>query len=172
MKLAASSDKTISKAKDLVRTGKWQEVKSLNDSEVDILELQSLRNVRDELVVYSDNVLLRNGCIVLPKLPRARAINIVHEGHQGISRTKTFLLSRVVSRSERRCRKRTEALSSVPECYRQAEPFLSPCRCRICHLDTRNTLVPTSVAHFRQVNICLSLLMTACIPCCRNYEVN
>ena len=27
---------------ELVRTGKWEEIKTLNDSEIDILELQSL----------------------------------------------------------------------------------------------------------------------------------
>lgn len=31
----------------LVRTGKWQEIKLMDDSEVVILELQSLKNVRD-----------------------------------------------------------------------------------------------------------------------------
>lgn len=58
VKLATSLDKTMLKVIELVRTGKWKEMKSLNDSEVDILELQSLQSVRDELVVYSDNVLL------------------------------------------------------------------------------------------------------------------
>ena len=94
VKLATSLDKTMLKTIELVRTGKWEEIKTLNDSEIDILELQSLRSVRDELVVYSDNVLLRNGCIVLPKALRGHAVKIAHEGHQGISRTKAFLRSK------------------------------------------------------------------------------
>lgn len=41
--------------------------------------------------MYSDNVLLRNGRLVLPKSLRDRAVTIAHEGHQGISRTKALL---------------------------------------------------------------------------------
>lgn len=41
--------------------------------------------------MYSDNVLLRDGRLVLPKSLRDRAVTIAHEGHQGISRTKALL---------------------------------------------------------------------------------
>ena len=70
-------------------------MKTLNDENVDMEELTSLRSIRDELTVHSDNVLLRDKRIVLPKSLRDRAVQIAHEGHQGITRTKSFLRSKV-----------------------------------------------------------------------------
>ncbi|KAK3092876.1 hypothetical protein FSP39_008235 [Pinctada imbricata] len=77
------------------RYGKWYELKSTEDDDIDMLELSSMRAVRDELTVHSDNILLRNNRIILPYSLRERAINIAHEGHQGISKTKSFLRSKV-----------------------------------------------------------------------------
>lgn len=78
-----------------MRTGKWYKLEHLEDADVDILELQTIRNVQNELAVYSDNVLLRNGRLVLPKTLHDRAVATAHEGHQGISRTKSLLRSKV-----------------------------------------------------------------------------
>ena len=57
-------------------------------------ELISLRSIRDELTVHSDNILLLDKRIVLPKTLRDRAVQIAHEGRQGIARTKSFLRSK------------------------------------------------------------------------------
>ncbi|XP_061193203.1 uncharacterized protein K02A2.6-like [Saccostrea echinata] len=95
VKRATNEEKTMQKAIDYVRTGKWYELKRLEDKDVDLLELQALRNVQDGLAVYSDNVLLREGRLVLPKSLCERAVTIAHEGHQGISCTKALLRSKV-----------------------------------------------------------------------------
>ena len=58
-------------------------------------DLTSMKSVRDELTVHSDNILLRNNRIVLPKSLWQRAVNIAHEGHQGVAKTKAFLRSKV-----------------------------------------------------------------------------
>ena len=85
----------MQKAISFVRSGSWYEMKSLNDENIDMEELTSLRSVKDELTVHSDNILLRDKRIVLPKTLCDRAVQIAHEGHQGITKTKSFLRSKV-----------------------------------------------------------------------------
>ena len=57
-------------------------------------ELQLFYNVRDELVCHMDNILLRNN-LVIPSVLHPQAIAIAHEGHQGLSRTKSFIGSKI-----------------------------------------------------------------------------
>ena len=57
-------------------------------------ELISLLSIRDELTKHSNNILLHDKRIVLPKNLQDRAIPIAHDRHQGITRTKSFLRSR------------------------------------------------------------------------------
>lgn len=95
VKRETSEDKTMQKAISFVRSGSWYAMKTLNDENIDMEELTSLRSVKDELTVHSDNILLRDKRIVLPKTLRDRAVQIAHEGHQGITRTKSFLRSKV-----------------------------------------------------------------------------
>lgn len=84
VKRATGLDKTLKKVIEYMCTGKWYNLKHLEDADVDLLELQIIRNVQDELAVYSDTVLLRDGRLVLPKSLRYRAVAIAHEGHQEI----------------------------------------------------------------------------------------
>jgi hypothetical protein len=53
-----------------------------NDN-IDTEDLTALRAVRDELTVHSDNILLRDHRIILPKVLQDRAIYVALEGHQG-----------------------------------------------------------------------------------------
>ena len=78
-----------------MRTGQWFKIKDIKDCEVYIKELQALRSISGELVTYGDTSLLRNTRIVLPSELRKRAIQIAHEGHQGITKTKAFICSKV-----------------------------------------------------------------------------
>ena len=88
-------DKTIQTVISLVRSSRWHEIKSINDPNIDMKELQLFYNVRDELVCHTDNILLRNNLIVIPSALRPQAIAIAHEGHQGMSRTKSFIRSKI-----------------------------------------------------------------------------
>ena len=54
-----------------------------------------MRSVSGELVSFGDNILLRDNRVVLPASLRERAIRIAHEGHQGITKTKAFLRSKI-----------------------------------------------------------------------------
>lgn len=84
VKRATVLDKTLKKVIEYMCTGKWYNLKHLEDADVDLLELQIIRNDQDELAVYSDTVLLRDGRLVLPKSLRYRAVAIAHESHPEI----------------------------------------------------------------------------------------
>ena len=90
VKTETCKDSTLQKAISYVRSGSWYEMKTLNDDSICIEELTSLRSIRDELTIHSDNILLRDQRIVLPKSLRDRAVQIAHEGHQGITKTITI----------------------------------------------------------------------------------
>ena len=79
----------------LVRSSRWHEIQTINDRHINTKELQLFYNVRDELVCHMDNILLRNNLTVVPSALRRQAIEIAHEGHQGINRTKSFIRSNI-----------------------------------------------------------------------------
>ena len=57
------------------------------------------RKVKDELIVTSENIILRGMQIVLPEALQQRAIGITHESLQGLSKLKALLLNQnLVSR--------------------------------------------------------------------------
>ncbi|XP_048767688.2 uncharacterized protein K02A2.6-like [Ostrea edulis] len=70
-------------------------MKTDDSEDIDLSELTAIKAVRDELTVHSDNILLRNHRIVLPKSLRQRSIDIAHEGHQGVAKTKSFTRTKV-----------------------------------------------------------------------------
>ncbi|CAC5425643.1 unnamed protein product [Mytilus coruscus] len=95
VKCATMADKTLQKAIELSRNGKWFEIKKMQDPNLDIQELQQYRSIQDELVVHEDNILLRDNRIVMPTSLRDRAVSLAHEGHQGLTKTKAFIRSKV-----------------------------------------------------------------------------
>ena len=66
-----------------------------NNEDVDLNNFTAMKSIRDGLTVHSDNILLRNNHIVLLKTLWQTAVNIAHEGIQGMSKTKAFLHSKV-----------------------------------------------------------------------------
>ena len=58
--------------------------------------LQSLHKIRDELtVVPTRDLIMRRNCIVIPLSARIKIVELAHEGHQGIVKTKQLLRERV-----------------------------------------------------------------------------
>ena len=91
IKNETQKDQTMQKVMSLVRSSRWHEIKTINDPNIDMKELQLFYNVRDELACHTNNILLRNNLIVIPSSLRCQAIDIAHEGHQGINRTKSLI---------------------------------------------------------------------------------
>ena len=88
---------TLQTAIHFARTREWYKMKhfEFKNDNIDTEDLTALRAVRDELTVHSDNILLRDHRIILPKVLRDRAMYVALEGHQGMAKTKSFLRSKV-----------------------------------------------------------------------------
>lgn len=55
----------------------------------------NFRKIFNELMVTTDGLILRGERIVLPDSLQARAVSIAHEGHQGLTRVKGFLRTKI-----------------------------------------------------------------------------
>ena len=82
---------------DLVRTVNWN---LLNDQnilpETNMEKLKRFTKVQHELMVNDDaSMMLRGSRIVLPAKLQTQAINIAHEDHQDIVKTKQFLREKI-----------------------------------------------------------------------------
>ena len=101
IKIATKQDLTLQKLVELIQNGNWYCIntpESLDniDPNIDIADLKSFRNVKDELTVDSDSsIILRGSRIVIPRNLREQALNIAHEGHQGLIKTKQLLREKI-----------------------------------------------------------------------------
>ena len=74
---------------EAVRTGQWHKVMKEIKTAVDKNMLTRLYRVRQELTVpLSDDLALHGARIVVPSALQQRLVNIAHEGHQGVVKTK------------------------------------------------------------------------------------
>ena len=77
-------DKILNAVRESIDTGKW----GANE------EIQSYRKIKDELCVDGD-LILRNTRIVMPSELRDQTLQLAHEGHPGVVRTKQLLREKV-----------------------------------------------------------------------------
>ena len=74
-----------------VRSGKWD-----FSGDVNVKELELFHKVRDEMTINSDsNIILRGTQIVIQSAVRKRAMELAHEGHQGLVKTKQLIREKV-----------------------------------------------------------------------------
>ena len=81
---ATNNDRTLQCVRAAIRAGTW-----------DSPALERFRHVKEELTVGTQNIVLRGHRIVIPVSLQQRAIDIAHEQHQGISRTKSLLREKI-----------------------------------------------------------------------------
>ena len=87
-------DQTLQKVIEMVRTNNWHS--AIPDDTLSKAEIESFRNVKDSLCYNAPkNVLLKDNVLVIPQSLRARVIQLAHEGHQGINKTKALIRSKV-----------------------------------------------------------------------------
>lgn len=91
---ATRQDTVIQEAMKAMQTGRWHEVIK-NSSPENSMELRRLYLVRNELSARDSDLLLRGNRIVIPTIMRKKVVQIAHEGHQGIVRTKSLLRTKV-----------------------------------------------------------------------------
>ena len=97
VQLATEQDSTLQVVIKMIQTGKWCDIKLYEGSTtVTHSALLQFRNVREELTVnHSANPILRDSRIVILSSLQARVVLLAHEEHQGESKTKALLRSKV-----------------------------------------------------------------------------
>ena len=96
---ATKTDQTLQYLAGIIRSNEWQSINSTLQTpghDISIPELKAFSNVKDELTANEhDNIILRGSRIVFPASLRLKAIQIAHEGHQGLVKTKKLLREKV-----------------------------------------------------------------------------
>ena len=81
---ATDADKTMQSLRAAIRHNKW-----------DCDLVKPFRAIKDELIVAPQNIVLRGSRIVVPESLQQQAIDIAHETHQGLVKTKALLREKV-----------------------------------------------------------------------------
>eukprot|EP00795_Rhopilema_esculentum_P014355 gene14355-5400_t len=93
---ATFADLTLQALIRLIHDNSWNNIRSMQSPDVDKGELNLFAKIRSELTVNDDaSLILRGSRIALPKSLRHRAIEIAHEGHQEIVKTKQPLREKI-----------------------------------------------------------------------------
>ena len=91
---ATKADVTLQAVSKAIETGNWHE--GVKQSGVDTAEFIAWQKVKDELTAGVDpQVILRGTKIAVPKKLQERVVNLAHEGHQGVVKTKSLLREKV-----------------------------------------------------------------------------
>ena len=81
---------------NLVRSNKWYDTTQHQGTDVDQAALSNYSRVRDTLTVNKSGYLvMRDYRIVVPRTLQHRVVELAHEGHQGICKTKALLRTKV-----------------------------------------------------------------------------
>ncbi|KAK3726803.1 hypothetical protein QZH41_007213 [Actinostola sp. cb2023] len=91
---ATEQDPTLQAVMKAVRSVNWHEPST--HPGVNTSTYKAIERVKDELTICSSsNILLRGTRIVIPETLQLRVVNLAHEGHQGIVKTKSLLREKV-----------------------------------------------------------------------------
>ena len=120
-KQAAENDDMMQGVIALFRNGRWFQIKK-----TDVATTRECYNVRNELTVTDDNILLCGKNIVISASLIHQVVALAHEGHQGIVKTKELLRSKVwfpqmndiAESAVRRC--------FAVQCTQNSNPHLEP----------------------------------------------
>ena len=116
-------DATLQSVAEAIAKGNWHLGVTLPG--VDLAEFRLLERVIDELAVSaSGNLVLRGTRIVIPKSLQEHVVNLAHEGHQGLVKTKSLLrekvwfpnIDKLVESKVKTC---SACLITTPECKRE-----------------------------------------------------
>ena len=93
IKQTTAQDPLLIKLEDLILNHNWQTLPK-NASHSITAELKSYNKIKNSLTYNNHHeVILKDNCIVLPKVYYKIAITLAHQGHQGIIKTKALLRS-------------------------------------------------------------------------------
>jgi hypothetical protein len=96
IKQQTKEDATLQIAMKYIQNGNWHEARNLTDPNINNQELSILYSIRTELTASKDNdLLLKSTRIVIPTSLRKQAIDLAHEGHQGLTKTKQLIREKI-----------------------------------------------------------------------------
>ena len=81
---ATNSDAALTQVKDAIRTDKW-----------DSPAVKPFKPVKDELTTTSQGIILRGTRIVIPAVLQQRTIDLAHQTHLGIDKTKSLIREKI-----------------------------------------------------------------------------
>jgi transposase InsO family protein len=91
---ATGRDPTLRAVIDAVQSGKWHEL--AKHPKVDTDTFHTYERLKDELTVgTTTQVVIRGTKLVIPNKLQRRVVDLAHEGHQGITKTKSLLREKV-----------------------------------------------------------------------------
>ena len=90
---ATRKDATLQEVMHLISTGEWDDLKPVDG--VDPSTLKIFANVRSELTSVDSNLVLCGSRIVISDALKKQVVELAHEGHQGLVKTRTLLRSKV-----------------------------------------------------------------------------
>lgn len=93
---ATAQDPTLQTVIKLVNSGRWYSASDITPENANLAALHSFKNVKDDLCVNAEqNIILKGTQLVIPAKLQKQIIKLAHEGHQGVSKTKSFIRSKV-----------------------------------------------------------------------------
>ena len=96
VKRETAKDATLQVVIKLVQTNKWHDIAHYRDTEASYECVLSFGKVRDTLTVNeSADLLMRDYQIIIPNTLQKRVVELAHEGHQGMSKTKALIRTKV-----------------------------------------------------------------------------
>ena len=89
---ATKNDETLQYLAEIIRKQTWNSIKDIRTSAENVNELKLFAKVKDELTVNEQlGIILRGTRIIMPFSLRQSVINLAHEGHQGLAKTKQLI---------------------------------------------------------------------------------
>ena len=96
VKQQTKDDATLQAVIKCIHDGKWHETRNMTDPNINKQERNIFHSVRHELTASRDNdLVLKSTRIVMPTSLRKRAIDLAHEGHQGLTKTKQLIREKI-----------------------------------------------------------------------------
>eukprot|EP00794_Sanderia_malayensis_P003941 gene3941-4486_t len=93
---ATQQDPTLQSLAEIIRSNKWNDISKIENANVNKEELKLFSKLRSELTVNeTSTIILRDTRIVMPASLRKAPIEIAHEGHQGLVKTKKLLRTKI-----------------------------------------------------------------------------
>ena len=116
---ATRKDATLQEVMRLISTGQWDNLKLVEG--VDPNTLKIFANISNELTSVDGNLVLRGGRIVVPDALQKRVVELAHECHQGLVKTRSLLCSKVwFPRMDSLVDSVVKTLCSLSSCHTQA----------------------------------------------------